>query len=148
MPEPDREEGKEEGFEVKDRRRVYDDTDDTPASEATANDSNAGDRPAGADSAARPAGDEGEYVSAPELDFIAFLGSMAATAYMHLGERIAPDQPETGVNLPAAKQMIDLLDMIKLKTAGNLTADEQGAMDAILYNLRMRFISETKKGRN
>lgn len=77
------------------------------------------------------------------IDFISFISTLAATAYMHLGERVAPDQPEEGVNLPAAKQMIDLLDLIRKKTEGNLEKREQDAMDAILYNLRVRFIRES-----
>jgi len=77
------------------------------------------------------------------IDFIAFISSLAATALMHLGEKLSPDQPEDMKNLMAAKQMIDLLDLLKVKTKGNLAKEEIDMLDNILYNLRMRYVMET-----
>ena len=77
------------------------------------------------------------------IDFIAFISSLAATSLMHLGEKLSPDQPDGMKNLSAAKQMIDLLDLLKVKTNGNLTQDETDMLENILYNLRMRFVMET-----
>ena len=39
-----------------------------------------------------------------------------------------------------AKQMIDLLDVLKAKTAGNLTAGEAAVLDDLLFDLRMRYL--------
>ena len=79
------------------------------------------------------------------IDFVSFIGSLGATALMHMGERLAPEQPETPRDLPAAKQMIDLLDLIKTKTQGNLTGDESEAFENMLFNLRLLYVRETQK---
>ncbi len=77
----------------------------------------------------------------PELDFSSFVLSLAATAQVSLGT--APD-PTTGKperqNLPAAKQMIDILGIVKDKTKGNLNTEEQGLLDNILYSLRIQYV--------
>jgi len=48
-------------------------------------------------------------------------------------------------NLAAAKQTIDILGMLQEKTAGNLTADEKNILDAVLFELRMRYVKEKSK---
>ena len=45
-------------------------------------------------------------------------------------------------NLPAAKQTIDILDMLSEKTKGNLGADEQSLLQGVLYELKMRYVKE------
>ena len=77
------------------------------------------------------------------IDFIAFISSLAATALMHFGEKLSPDQPDGMKNMDAAKQMIDLLDLLKLKTKGNLEKEELDMLENILYNLKMRYVMET-----
>jgi len=77
------------------------------------------------------------------IDFIAFISSLAATALMHFGEKLSPDQPDGMKNMDAAKQMIDLLDLLKVKTTGNLDKEELDMLENILYNLKMRYVMET-----
>ena len=79
------------------------------------------------------------------IDFISFIGSLGATCLMYLGETVSPDQPEGTKDLKAAKQMIDLLDLLKAKTEGNLDKDEAASLDNLLYNLRVRFVKEAEK---
>ena len=79
----------------------------------------------------------------PPIDFVAFISSLAATALMHLGEKLGPEQPDMPKDLPAAKQMIDLLELLKEKTRGNLEQGESEVLENLLYNLRMRFVRET-----
>jgi len=83
---------------------------------------------------------------APAPDFIAFIGSLGGSALMYLGERLTPEQPPMEVNLPAARQMIDILDMLKQKTAGNLDEDERVSLDNLLYNLKMRYTQAVETG--
>jgi len=52
--------------------------------------------------------------------------------------------PESEPDLPAAKQMIDLIDLLKTKTRGNLDTREADGLESILYNLRMRYIQLSK----
>jgi hypothetical protein len=49
-------------------------------------------------------------------------------------------------DLDQARGSIDLLDMLKRKTAGNLSEEEHKLLDHVLYELRMNFVDETKKG--
>jgi hypothetical protein len=85
---------------------------------------------------------EGEL---PPVDFIAFVGSLGASALMYLGEKVAPDQPEGLKDLHGAKQMIDLIALLEEKTKGNLTEDESSMLKSLLYNLRMRYVHEAEK---
>jgi hypothetical protein len=83
---------------------------------------------------------------APQLDFNAFALSLGSSALVHLGEM--PD-PGTGqpakVDLALAQQSIDLLALLEEKTRGNLTDDERGFLDRLLYELRVKFVDATRK---
>ncbi len=81
----------------------------------------------------------------PPVDFMAFIGSLGASALMYLGEKVAPDQPDDLKDLAGAKQMIDLIALLEEKTKGNLTAEEAHMMQTLLYNLRMRYVREAEK---
>ena len=49
-------------------------------------------------------------------------------------------------NLPMAKQTIDILGVLKEKTQGNLTNDEEQLLDNLLHDLRIKYVEESKKG--
>jgi hypothetical protein len=49
------------------------------------------------------------------------------------------------VNLPQAKEIIDLLSVLEEKTTGNLTTDEQTVLRDMLYALRMKYVSLAAK---
>lgn len=81
-----------------------------------------------------------ETTPLPELDFSSFILSLATTVQVSLG---AVPNPQTNLqtqNLSAAKQMIDIITMLKDKTQGNLSNEEQRLIESILYNLRMHYI--------
>ncbi len=81
-----------------------------------------------------------ESASFPPLDFSTFILSLATTAQMGLG--LVPD-PQSKVitqNLPMAKQMIDLIGMLKEKTKGNLGKEETELLDGVLMGLRMTYV--------
>jgi hypothetical protein len=48
-------------------------------------------------------------------------------------------------DLLQAKITIDMLDMIKEKTSGNLEEDEKRILDTVLMELRMNYVDETKR---
>lgn len=70
---------------------------------------------------------------------------LGTTALVHLGAAPDPAGGETQVNLDQAKQVIDLLDVLKAKTAGNLTAAEARILDDLLFDLRMRYLEAVKR---
>lgn len=78
-----------------------------------------------------------------EMTFSTHLISLNAMALMHLGEMegVADDERD----LEAAQHVIDTLVVLREKTAGNLTAEESSLLDAILYDLRMKYLRNTGK---
>jgi hypothetical protein len=88
------------------------------------------------------AGEAGAQSAAqfPEVTFSTFLLSLMSSSLVHLGEVPDPASGNTEKNLPLAKQTIDIIAMLKNKTKGNLSEDEQGMVDHVLYDLRMRFV--------
>ena len=76
----------------------------------------------------------------PPMDFSTFILSLAATAQMGLG--LVPDPQSKAItpDLPVAKQMIDLIAMLKEKTKGNLGRKEQELLDGVLAGLRMTYV--------
>lgn len=90
----------------------------------------------------------------PEIDFATFVLSLGSSALMHLGEE--PDGgpeggPEGGAgeklpqDLDLAKQTIDLLAMIQVKTKGNLDDAEETLLSGLLYDLRIRYVDARQK---
>ncbi len=80
----------------------------------------------------------------PEMDFSSFVFSLSTSALFHLGEVPDPVTKKTEKNLVLAKQTIDILGMLKEKTRGNLTGDEEKLLDNFLTDLRWRYVREAK----
>jgi len=85
---------------------------------------------------------ETEASPLPEINFASFIFSLSTTAMYHFGDFPDPVTKAPQRNLPAAKQTIDILSILKTKTEGNLDEQEKQMLDGILYELRMRFIKE------
>ena len=90
----------------------------------------------------------------PTLTFASLVLSLSTSALLHLG--LAPrgegggegeeeEEAPTEANLPAAHQVIEILEMLREKTSGNLDADETRMLEQILHDLHLRFV-EQKKG--
>ena len=62
---------------------------------------------------------------------------------MLMGESINPEQPPPPMNLPQAKEIIDILSMLEEKTKGNLSSEEASVIGDMLYTLRMKYVSAT-----
>ncbi|MCC6641879.1 MAG: DUF1844 domain-containing protein [Deltaproteobacteria bacterium] len=81
----------------------------------------------------------------PQIDFSTFILSLSTSAFYHLG--LVPD-PETGKaaapNLALARQTIDTLEVLQMKTRGNLDAQEARLLESLLYELRLRFVGAPK----
>ena len=86
-------------------------------------------------------GPEDDYM--PEVNFYNFIVSLSTTALYHFGDFSDPDTNNAETNLPAAKQLIDTISMLKDKTKGNLEPDELNLIEGVLFELRMRFVKET-----
>ena len=104
-----------------------------PATPAEAASPRKPEREAESEPHAEAQGDEGF------LMLVEFLASFAADA---LGMVNHPGGGG-GVNLPLAKQCIDMLGTLHRKTRGNLVGEEQQFLDMILSQLRMQYVSLT-----
>lgn len=80
----------------------------------------------------------------PSIDFATFILSLSHSALMHLGEAPHPETDTTEINLPLAKQNIDLLGLLDDKTKGNLSGDEERLLAQVLFDLRMRYMERAK----
>ena len=89
---------------------------------------------------------EKEKVSAPlpEVNFSSFLVSLSSSTLLHLGEIADPQSGEKKKDLALAKQSIDIISLLKDKTKGNLTQEEETLLDHLLYDLRMRFVKASE----
>jgi hypothetical protein len=81
----------------------------------------------------------------PEINFSTFVISLSTQALVHLGEIANPVSGKVGMDVPVAKQMIDILAMLKDKTRNNLNASEDRLMEDILFDLRMKYVEAVKK---
>jgi len=82
--------------------------------------------------------------SIPPIDFTTFVLSLSTSALVHLGEAYEQGG-EPRVNLPMARQTIDLLGLLEDKTRGNLTGEEERLLHQVLFDLRMRFVARNKQ---
>ncbi len=142
------EEEKSKGFKVEDRRRFSAEGELKPehrGAEATPPPeppppANAAAAAAQTTAAAAPH----EAAAAPdEITFATFMVGLSTQALMHLGEIRDPQDEGAGVNLVAAQQLIDIVGMLKDKTRGNLDRDEEALIEAILFELRMKYVERS-----
>jgi hypothetical protein len=78
----------------------------------------------------------------PPITFTNFVLSLSTSALFHFGDFPDPEGGKAQKNLPAAKQTIDILDMINEKTKGNLNENENSLIQGVLYELKMRYVKE------
>lgn len=140
------EEGKSQegkGFTIQDRRRFAPDTEAarTEAGEEAEAGVRADEQSAQTAASARGAQEE----PLPEINFSTFVISLSTEALMHLGEIGNPISGKVEIDVPVAKQMIDILGMLKDKTRGNLNASEDRLIEDILFDLRMKYVEAVKK---
>ena len=98
---------------------------------------------------APPAGDDRRRTMAdkatnPATAFTNFIEPLIAQAYMSLGLLRNPYQPQTKVDPGAARQMIEILTLLRDKTQGNLTADEEDFLETHLGELKLAYVQRTK----
>jgi len=138
-------EDKDPGFRVEDKRR-FTEAGEPREGEDEGERERADEPPAAADESAVPdlGGDEMPAQPLGEITFSGFVNGFAIQALMALG--LMPDAGSAVVrkNLDEAKAMIDILGMLREKTAGNLTEEEDRMMEEILYDLRMQYVREVQ----
>jgi hypothetical protein len=85
---------------------------------------------------------ESSQMPLPEITLPSLIFSLSSTALFHLGELPDPQTNEKKKDVPLAKHAIDTIAMLKEKTAGNLTVDEEKFVETVLADLRLRYVKE------
>ena len=84
--------------------------------------------------------DQEEVQQLPPVDFIGYLTNLVETGRLYLAGIPNPETEEVVINLPLVKHIIDTIEMLEVKTKGNLTAPEANFLSNTLYELRMGYI--------
>ena len=136
------EEKKDSGFVVKDKR-LFDESgkerSQEEAQSSTIEIKKVEEKPKDQESARTEPKQEADY---PQVTFTNFVLSLSTSALFHFGDFPEHEGGASEKNLPAAKQTIDILDMLKEKTKGNLDENENNLIQGVLYELKMRYVKE------
>lgn len=81
----------------------------------------------------------------PPLNFSSFILSLSSSVLISLGVIENPVTKEMEREPETAKQTIELIELLKEKTRGNLTEDESRLLDDILRELRLQYCKATGK---
>ncbi len=81
--------------------------------------------------------------TAPPMTFQTLLLSLSTTAMLQMGLLAAPEQDQPEKDVEGAKQTIDILQILKEKTAGNLSEEESQLLEASLFDLKMWYLKAT-----
>lgn len=77
------------------------------------------------------------------IDITTFFLSISSAAFMGLG--LSPDGSKSGtVDLELARHNIDLLELMQVKTKGNLTPSESKLLEQLLFETRLRYVEAEK----
>ncbi|MCA1906655.1 MAG: DUF1844 domain-containing protein [Desulfarculus sp.] len=135
----------DQGFTVKDRRIFREDgspraEDSAPTQAAPAQKPEAAPQAETGGPTEEP---KREPLRLPPVDFSGLILSLSHAAALHLG--LLPDeQGQARLDPALARHTIDTIAMLKDKTQGNLTPDEERLITGVLTELRLAFVQATK----
>jgi len=128
----------EKGFVIKDRRS-FDDKGD-PKQETESQDI----KEEVKEEVKEEARKQAESPPLPEVNFTSLIFSLSSSALMHIGEIADPQTGEKKKDLALAKHAIDTISMLKEKTEGNLSEEEQKFIESVLMDLKWRYVKAVK----
>lgn len=80
-----------------------------------------------------------------DLTFASFVVGLSTEALALMGEMPHPATGERMNDLIGAQQLIDIIAILQSKTRGNLSRDEDTLLDAILFDLRMKYVEKARQ---
>jgi len=92
---------------------------------------------------------EGATKDAPteaNLDFFNYIASLGFQTMIFLGEMPNPITSQTEKNLKQAKFLIDTLVILRDKTKGNLSKEEDDLLNGSIYELQLRYVTLSTPG--
>jgi len=93
----------------------------------------------------RPEPGAGPHRDLPPADFATLVNMLTTNAMVFLGQIPAPGSQQYMRNLPQAQHMIDLLMVLREKTHGNLTREEDQMLQELLPQLQMAYVSVSRQ---
>ena len=93
----------------------------------------------------RPEPGAGPRRDLPPADFTTLVNMLVTNAMVFLGQMPAPGSQQYLRNLPQAQHMIDLLMVLREKTQGNLTREEEQMLQDLLPQLQMAYVSVSRQ---
>jgi hypothetical protein len=157
------EEDKERGFKVADRRRFSSEgeakpeVEDSPAAAKPAQSTQAEHQAEAGPSAGAQAEASAAYEKAAsaqpgaadigpqDLTFASFVVGLSTEALALMGEMPHPATGERMNDLVGAQQLVDIIGILQEKTRGNLSPDEETLLEAILFELRMKYVEKARR---
>jgi Domain of unknown function (DUF1844) len=130
------------GFRVTDRRRFTEDSEAQEGTHASEEAEAAAPEPEPA-SPASSGPDPGPAIgTSPDepVSFSTFILGLSTQALLHLGDIESPVSGQVERDLGAARHVIDILGILQAKTRNNLEQAEERLLEAVLYDLRMRYV--------
>jgi len=118
-----------EGFVIKDKRSSQISEDDATNIDTIEDQKNSSDE---------------KEAESSQVDFPTFIMSLSSSAFYHLGDMPDPTTGKKELNLPAVQQTIDMLNMLKEKTKGNLKEDESKLLEQLIYELQVKYVAKSK----
>ena len=80
--------------------------------------------------------------------FLELLYIFHASAMQAMGKIKHPMTGKTEKNMEQAKHAIDMIEMLKERTTGNLNEELSRALDTFLSEMKLNYVDETNKNRN
>ena len=137
----------EKGFTIKDRRSFDEEgslKDEKEDSKASKEDSKASKEDSEAIQGDAPEGEAEKEATKraplPEVNFNSLIFSLSSSALLHLGEIADPQSGQKQKDTELAKHTIDTIALLKEKTEGNLTEEENKFLESVLTDLRWRYV--------
>jgi len=86
-----------------------------------------------------------QKISMPEASFLSLVFTFYTEAQVGLGVIPHPLTQKVEKDLAQAKYAIDILGVLKDKTKGHLTSEEERALSDMLFDLHMKYVEAMKK---
>jgi Domain of unknown function (DUF1844) len=91
-----------------------------------------------------PTEDTSKPAAEPQLDFFNYIASLGFQTMIFLGEMPNPVTNQVEKNLKQAKFLIDTLVILRDKTKGNLSKEEDDLLNGSIYELQLRYVDLSK----
>ncbi len=128
------------GFVIKDRRAFDKDGKLKEDAESMHSPDAKGDKGAPKEKKADKGKERQSTTPLPEVNFTSLIFSLSSSALFYLGEVADPETNQPKKDLSLAKHTIDTISMLKDKTKGNLTDEEDKFITTVIADLKWRYV--------